>query len=65
MSYYLLRCFSFQKERKTLLINDIKKILEHIITDHKIDLDEILLYGKGRGRYDTNEMILLSTISFA
>ena len=41
-----------------------KKILEHIITDHKIDLDEILLYGKGRDRYDTNEMILLSTIKF-
>ena len=41
-SHYLLRCHLFQTERKTLL-NDIKEIDEHIITDDKIDLDQILL----------------------
>ena len=62
-SNYLLRCQLFQTERRTLL-NDIKEIDESIITDHKNDLDLILLYGNGRYRYNTNRMILLSTITF-
>ena len=62
-SHYLLRCHLFQTERRTLL-NDIKEIDESIITDHKNDLDLILLYGNGRYRYNTNRMILLSTITF-
>ena len=62
-SYYLLRCHLFQTERRTLL-NDIKEIDENIVTDHKNDLDQILLYGNERYRYDTNRMILLSTIKF-
>ena len=40
-SHYLLRCHLFQKERRTLL-NDIKEIDKHIITDHKTDLEQIL-----------------------
>ena len=51
------------KERRTLL-NDIKEINEHIITDNKHHLDQILLYGNRRYRYDTNRIILLSTIKF-
>ena len=62
-SYYLLRCHLFQTERRTLL-NDIKEIDENIVTNYKNDLDQILLYGNGRYRYDTNRMILLSTIKF-
>ena len=62
-SHYLLRYHLFQRERRTLL-NDIKEIDENIITDHKNDLDQILLYGNGRYRYDTNRIILLSTIKF-
>ena len=34
------------------------------MTDHKNDLDQILLYGNECCRYDTNKIILLSTISF-
>ena len=45
-SHYLLQCHLFQTERRTLL-NDIKEIDEHIIIDHKSDLDQILYY-----RYD-------------
>ena len=60
-SHYLLRCYFFQTEGRTLL-NDIKEIDENIVTDHKNDLDQILLYGNERYRYDTNRMILLSTI---
>ena len=41
------------------LLNDIKEIDEHIITD----LDQILLYGNKRYRCDTNRMSL-STINF-
>ena len=63
ISHYLLRCHLFQTERRTLL-NDIKEIDENIVTDHKNDLDQILLYGNERYRYDTNRMILLSTIKF-
>ena len=62
-SQYLLRCHLFQIERRTLL-NYIKEIDEHIKTDHKNDLDQLLLYGNERYRYDTNKMILLSTIKF-
>ena len=54
---------TYFKQNKPLF-NDIKEIDGHIITDHKIDLDQILLYGYGRCRYDTNRMILLSTIKF-
>ena len=61
VSYYLLRCHSFQIEWRTIL-NDIKEIYEHIIIDHKNDLDEILSYGNGCYRCNTNRMILLSTI---
>ena len=47
------------------IVNDIKETDEHIITDHKNDLDQILLHENGRYRYDTNRMILLlSTIKF-
>ena len=42
--HYLLRCHLFQIERKALLI-DIKEIDEHMVTDHKNDLDQILFYG--------------------
>ena len=62
-SHYLLRCHLFQTERRTLL-NDIKEIDENIVTEHKNDLDQIFLYGNGCYRYDTNRMILLSTIKF-
>ena len=44
--------------------NDIQETNKHIITDHKNDLDQILLYGNECCRYDTNKIILLSTISF-
>ena len=37
-SHYFLRCKLFQIERRTLL-NDIKERDEHIIVDHKNDLD--------------------------
>ena len=59
----MLRCHLFQTERGSL-INDIKEIDEHIITDHKNNLDQILLYGNECYRYDTNRMIFLSTIKF-
>ena len=62
-SHYLLRCHLFQMERRTLL-NDIKEIDENIATDHKNDLDQILLHGNGRYRCDINRTILLSTIKF-
>ena len=62
-SHYFLRRHLFQKERRTLL-NDIKEVDENIITDLKNNLDQILLYGNGRYRYDTNRIILLSTIKF-
>ena len=61
--HYLRRCHLFQTERRTLL-NDTKQIDENIITDNKNDLDQIFLYGNGRCKYDTNRMILLSTIKF-
>ena len=61
--HYLLRCHLFQTERRTLL-NDTKQINENIITDNKNNLDQIFLYGNGRCKYDTNRMILLSTIKF-
>ena len=59
-SNYFLRCHLFQTERRTLL-NDIKEIDENIVTDHKNDLDQGLLYGNERYRYNTNRMTLLST----
>ena len=34
------------------------------MTDHKINLDQILLDGNGRYRYDTNILIFLSSIKF-
>ena len=40
-SHYLLRCHLFQKERRTLL-NDMKEIDQHIITDHKNDLNLVI-----------------------
>ena len=40
--HYLLHCHLFQIERKALL-NDIKEIDEHMVTDHKNDLDQIVL----------------------
>ena len=46
-SHYLLRCRCFQIERRTLL-NDVKEKDEHIVTDHKYDLDQILLYENER-----------------
>ena len=51
------------KKRRTLL-NDVKEVDEHIMTDHKIDLDQILFDGNGRYRYDTNILIFLSSIKF-
>ena len=62
-SHYLLRCHFFQKGRRRLL-NDIKEIDEHHVSDHKNDLNQILLHGKGRYRYVTNRIILLSAIKF-
>ena len=62
-SNYLLRCRLFQTEQRTLL-NDFKEIDLNIIADHKNDLDQILLYENRRYRYDTNRIILLSTIKF-
>ena len=44
ISFYLLGCQLFQKERRTL-VNDIREIDKHIMTDHKNDLDQILLCG--------------------
>ena len=61
--HYLLRCQLFQTERRTLF-NYIKEIDDNIITDHKNYLDQILLYGNERYRYDTNRMILLSALKF-
>ena len=61
--HYLLGRYLFQTEWRTLL-NDIKEVDEHLITDHKNDLDQILLYENWRYRYDTNGMVLLSTIRF-
>ena len=52
-----------QIERRPL-INDIKEIDEHILTDHKNDLDQGLIYRNECYRYDTNEIILLSTLKF-
>ena len=48
-SHYLLRCHLFQIERRAPL-NDIKEIDELNLTDHKNDLDLILLYGNERYR---------------
>ena len=62
-SHYLLRFHLFQTEWRTLL-SDIKEIDENIVTDHKNDFDQILLYGSYRYRYDTNRMILLSSIEY-
>ena len=63
ISHYLLRCHLFQTERR-ILLNDIKNIEENIVTDHKNNLDQILLYGNGCYVDDTKRMILLSTINF-
>ena len=62
-SHYLLQCHLFQTEPRTLL-NDIKEIDENIVTGHKNGLDQILLHENGRNIYDTNRMVLLSTIKF-
>ena len=43
-SHFLLRCHLFQVERTTLL-NDIKEVDEHIISENTSNLDQILLYG--------------------
>ena len=61
--HYLIRCPLFQIEGKTLL-NDIKEVDKHIITDHKNDFDQILLYGNEHNRYGTDRMVLSSTIKF-
>ena len=42
----------------------MKEIEEHIATNHKNDIDQILLYGSKRYSYNTNTVILLSTITF-
>ena len=60
-SHYLLCCHLFQIEWRNLL-NGIKEIDEHITTDHKNHLDQILIYGDERYRYDRSRMILLSPI---
>ena len=62
-SHYLLPCHLLQTKQRTLL-NKIKEIDENIITDHKNDLDQILLYWNGTYRYDTNRMMVSSTIKF-
>lgn len=61
--HYFLSCHILQIERRPL-INDIKEIDEHILTDHKNDLDQGLIYRNECYRYDTNEIILLSTLKF-
>ena len=60
--YFLRGCLLQIKQ--CILLHGIKKN-EHIITDHKNDLDQILLYGKERYDYDTNRMILLCTAKFS
>lgn len=40
------------------LFNGIKEIDKHMITNHKNDLNQFLLYGDERYSYDTNRMIL-------
>ena len=62
-SHFMLRCHLFQVERATLL-NNIKDIDEHIISDNTSILDQILLCGNENYNYDTNKRILLSTIKF-
>ena len=62
-SHFLLRFQLFQIAPRTLL-NDIKKTDEQIKTDHKNYLDQILLHGNERYKYDANRIILLSTITF-
>lgn len=44
ISYYLLGYQLFQKERRTLL-NDIREIDKHIMTDHKNGLDQFCCVG--------------------
>ena len=63
ISHFFLRCHLFQVER-TILLNDIKEVDEHIISDNTSNLDQILLYGNENYNHDTNEKILLSTIKF-
>ena len=62
-SHFLLCCHLFQVERTTLL-NGIKKVDEHIISDNTCNLDQILLYGNENYNHDTNKKILFSTIKF-
>ena len=38
---------------------ELKEIDEQIITGHKNDLDQILLYGNWRYRYDTNNDFII------
>ena len=61
--YFLLSCHLFQVE-KTLLLNDINEIGEHIISDNTSILDQILLYGNKMFIHATNKKILLSTIKY-
>ena len=60
-NHLFLCCHLFQVERTTL-INDIKEVDEHIISENTSDLDQILLYGNENYNHDTNKKILLSTI---
>ena len=61
--HFFLRCHLFQVERTTLL-NDIKEVDEHIISDNTSNLDQIVLYGNENYNHDTNKKILLSAIKF-
>ena len=63
LSHFLLRCHLFQVERTTLL-NVVKELDEHIISDNTSMLDQILFYGNENYNHDTNKKILLSTIKF-
>ena len=62
-SHFLLRCHLFQVERTTLL-NNIKEVYEHIISDATSNSNQILLYGNENYNHDANKKILLSTIKF-
>ena len=62
-SHFLLRCHLFQVERATLL-NDIKGVDEHIISDNTNNSDQILLYGNKNYNHDTNKKICYLLQSF-
>ena len=62
-SHFLLRCHLFQVERATLL-NDIKGVDEHIISDNTNNSDQILLYGNKNYNHDTNKKIFYLLQSF-